>query len=76
MKLFSYLFSWGQIWKPWLPKKNRLDIIFGKPIDLPDESMDKDSKLKLLKEDYIKQIHQLHFDWNEKYQQNRKLVIK
>ena len=76
LKLFSYLFSWGKTWKPWLPKKNRLDILFGKPIEFPDDSKEGLSKLELLKKAYITQLSELHQQWNQRYQQNRRLIIK
>lgn len=76
LKLFSYLFSGGQTLKPWLPKKNRLDILFGKPIEFPDDSNEEISNSELLKKAYITQLKELHQQWNQRYDQNRKLIIK
>lgn len=75
LKLFSYLFSWGQTWKPWLPKKKRLDILFGKSIESPSDSNEGLSKSELLKKAYITQLSELHQQWSQRYQQDRKLII-
>lgn len=75
LKLFSYLFSWGKTWNPWLPKKNRLDILFGKSIEFLSDSNEEISNSELLKKDYITQLSELHQQWNQRYHQSRNLII-
>lgn len=70
LSIITYLFSWGKLCKPWMPKKNKLSIIFGCPI-----SINKHSTSKKIKKEYIEQIKFLHETLNEYNKENRQLKI-
>lgn len=59
VRLVSYLLSWGKTYQPWLPKGDRLSLLFGDPIDFIDYNGNLKS-IDQLKMNFIEQLKYLH----------------
>ncbi len=59
IRLSSYLLSWGKTYQPWLPRDNKLSLLFGDPIDFIDYNGNLKS-IEQLKMNFIDQLKYLH----------------
>lgn len=66
----TYFFSWGKLYVPWMPKKNKLSIAFGEPI-----STQKFNTIDMIKQKYIKDVKYLNDVLNRHNKDNRPLKI-
>lgn len=73
-KLANYLLSWGKKYQPWLPRKNKLDLLFGDPIDFLNEKNEIKTVVEL-KKNYIDQLKSLNLKSNQINEQDRKINI-
>jgi hypothetical protein len=70
----TYAFSWGKLFQPWLPKKNKLTIAFGNPISI-DYAHNQNNTSKIIKQQYIKQVKELHHKVDNFNDENRLLKL-
>ena len=68
MSIFTYTFVWGKLFQPWMPKKNKLSIIFGKPIKITNDWNE-------MKNNYVNEVEHLHVVLNKINNENRSLKI-